>query len=187
MAEEAFETAEMKERLEEAAERGAEAVERGLGWIKLLSLTTAVIAVLAALASLESGSFSNEALIQKNESLLAQQKASDQWAFYQAKGVKAVVYAAQGDTAHAQKETTDQQEISTKAKEFEAEVESKSHESDRSLEHHHRFAYSVTMFQVSIALAAIAALSRQKAVWMVGLLIGALGLAYFFDGFLVWF
>ena len=46
-----------------------------------------------------------------------------------------------------------------------------SEESQRSLEHHHRFAYAVTMFQVSIALAAVAALSRQKIVWLVGLAI----------------
>ena len=55
------------------------------------------------------------------------------------------------------------------------------------MEHHHRFAYSVTMFQVSIALAAVGALSRQKAVWFVGLVVAAAGFVYFVDGFRLFF
>ena len=59
--------------------------------------------------------------------------------------------------------------------------------SAHSLEHHHRFAYAVTMFQVSIALAAVAALSRQKAIWLVGLMISMMGIVYFLDGFWLFF
>src|SRR5262249_12964083 len=131
--------------------------------------------------------FSNEALMQKNEAVLAQAKASDQWAYYQAKGVKAAVYAAQGSTEKAQKETAEQQEISRTAKDFESEGPRSSSQSEPSLEHHHRFAYAVTLFQVSIALAAVAALSRQKIVWLAGLTISLLGLAYFVNGFLILF
>jgi hypothetical protein len=36
-------------------------------------------------------------------------------------------------------------------------------------------------------LAAVAALSRQKIVWLVGLMISALGLAYFLNGFFLLF
>ena len=187
MPEEEFETTEFKERLEEATERAVEASEHRSRWVVYLSFTTAVIAVLAAIAALESGTFSNEALMQKNEAVLAQAKASDQWAYYQAKGVKAAVYAAHGSTEKARQETEEQQEISRTAKEFESEVEKSSGLSDRSLEHHHRFAYAVTMFQVSIALAAVAALSRQKVVWLVGLTISLVGLAYFVNGFLLLF
>ena len=43
------------------------------------------------------------------------------------------------------------------------------------------------MFQISIALAAVAALSRQKAVWLVGLAISLFGLLYFVDGFRLFF
>ncbi len=187
MPEEEFETTEFKERLDEATERAVEASEHRSRWMIYLSFSTAVIAVLAAIAALESGTFSNEALMQKNEAVLAQAKASDQWAYYQAKGVKAAIYATQGAAEKAGKEAEEQQEISKAAKEFESEVQKSSGQSDRSLEHHHRFAYAVTMFQVSIALAAVAALSRQKAVWFVGLLISVLGLAYFVNGFLLLF
>src|SRR6058998_2489284 len=95
MPEEDFETTELKEKLVEAAESAVEAAEQRSRWIVYLSFSTALIAVLAAIAALESGAYSNEALLQKNEALLAQTKASDQWAYYQAKSVKATVYATQ--------------------------------------------------------------------------------------------
>src|SRR5213593_444064 len=95
MPEEEFETTEFKERLEEATEHAVEAAERRSRWIIYLSFSTALIAVLAAIAALESGTYSNQALMQKNEALLAQSKASDQWAYYQAKSVKAAIYATQ--------------------------------------------------------------------------------------------
>ena len=84
-----------KRKLEEATERAVEAAEHRSQWIVYLSLSTALIAVLAAIAALESGTYSNQALMQKNEALLTQTKASDQWAYYQAKSVKAAIYATQ--------------------------------------------------------------------------------------------
>src|SRR5438132_1129643 len=101
MPEEEFETIEFKEKLEEATEHAVEAAEHRSRWLVYLSFTTALIAVLAAVAALESGTYSNEALIQKNEALLAQAKASDQWAYYQAKGIKGSVYATQAAAARA--------------------------------------------------------------------------------------
>ncbi len=200
MPEDEFETTEFKEKLEEATERAVEASEHRSRWIVYLSFSTALIAVLAAIAALESGTFSNEALIEKNEALLAQAKASDQWAYYQAKSVKGTIYASQAAAAQssnpdlaakAQKEAErygrEEEEISKSAKEFEKEVAEKTELSTRSMEHHHRFAYSVTMFQISIALAAVAALSRQKAVWFIGLAVAVAGFVYFLDGFRLFF
>src|SRR3989475_12510629 len=96
MPEDELETSELKEKLEQSMEGAAEHRAR---WIVYLSLTTALIAVFAAIAALESGTFSNEALLEKNEALLAQAKASDQWAYYQAKSVKSAIYASQAAAA----------------------------------------------------------------------------------------
>ena len=200
MPEDEFETIEFKEKLEEATERAVEAAEKRESWVIALSFSTAIIAVFAAIAAMQSGAFSNEALIQKNEAMLAQAKASDQWAYFQAKGIKGTVYATQASalktsnpelSADARKEadrySSEQKEISEEAKKFEEEVKARNEDSEKSLEHHHRFAYAVTMFQVAIALSAIAALSRQKFVWLVGLAISLLGLLYFIDGFRLYF
>jgi len=200
MPEEEFETTEFKEKLEEATERAVEESEHRARWIVYLSFSTALIAVLAAISALESGTYSNEALLEKNEALLAQTKASDQWAYYQAKSVKGTIYAAQAAAAQAsnselaakaQKEAeryaTEEEEISKSAKELEKEVKEDSERSTESMEHHHRFAYAVTMFQISIALAAVAALSRQKSVWFAGLVVAVMGFIYFVDGFRLFF
>ena len=101
----------------------------------------------------------------------------------QAKGVKAVVYAGQGATEKSAKETKDQEEISRNAREFEDDVKKASLQSEKSLAHHHRFAYAVTLFQISIALSAVAALSRQKLVWVIGLAISVVALLFFLSGF----
>src|SRR5579863_5189645 len=50
-------------------------------WSLYVAISTAFMAVFAALGSLMAGHHSNEALIE-------QIKASDQWALYQAKGIK---------------------------------------------------------------------------------------------------
>lgn len=200
MPEEEFETTEFKEKLEEATERAVQESEHRSRWIVYLSFSTALIAVLAAIAALESGTYSNEALLEKNEALLAQTKASDQWAYYQAKSVKGTIYASQAAAAQAsnselaaraQKEAEryakEEEEISKAAKELEKEVKEDSERSTESMEHHHRFAYAVTMFQISIALAAVAALSRQKSVWFAGLVVAVMGFVYFVDGFRLFF
>src|SRR5437773_8756877 len=101
MAEDELETSELKEKLEESIEEAVEGAERRAHWIVYLSFTTAVIAVLAAISALESGTYSNEALLEKNEALLAQTKASDQWAYYQAKSVKGTIYATQAAAVEA--------------------------------------------------------------------------------------
>ena len=199
MPEDELETSELKEKLEEATERAEEGAKRER-WIVYLSFSTALIAVLAAIAALESGTYSNEALLLKNEALLAQTKASDQWAYYQAKSVKSTIYASQAAqlltsnpelAAKAQKEAEryarEEEEISKTANELEKHVNEDSERSSESMEHHHRFAYAVTMFQISIALAAVGALSRQKAVWYAGLLVAVIGLIYFVDGFRLFF
>ena len=200
MPEDEFETGEFKEKLEQATEGAGEESEHRARWIVYLSFSTALIAVLAAIAALESGTYSNQALLQKNEALLAQSKASDQWAYYQAKSVKATIYASQAAAAQganpelaakAQKEAaryaSEEEEISRTAKELENEVKEYSERSTGSMEHHHRFAYAVTMFQISIALAAVAALSRQKSVWYTGLIVAVMGFIYFIDGFRLFF
>ena len=200
MPEDDFETTELKEKLEETTEHALEGAEQPVRWVVYLSFTTAIIAVFAAIAALESGSYANEALLQKNEAVLAQAKASDQWAYYQAKSVNSTIYttlAAASNSSNpdlaakaeqeAEKYATGEAEASKAAEELGKEAHEETELSGRSLEHHHRFAYAVTMFQVSIALAAVAALSREKAIWLVGLMISILGIVYFLDGFWLFF
>src|SRR5450759_2041509 len=84
-----IDTDRLREKIDEEVERAGGG--RILRWI---SLTTAILAALAAIASLRAGATVNEALVLKTEATRLQAEASDQWAYYQAKGIKAAVQEA---------------------------------------------------------------------------------------------
>jgi hypothetical protein len=190
MPEEALETQELRESLEHGEEGGEEPPTR---WTMWLSLSTAVIAVLAAIASLEAGANANDAIVRKDDAILHQSKADDAWAHYQAAGIKAVVYTTQAEGAsspalgakwhgEADRERNEQKAIKEEAETETARVEEMDEKSSHKLHVHHQFARSVTVFQVSIALAAIAALTRRKPMWWVSLAVGATGAVFFILG-----
>lgn len=164
----------------------------GSRFLKRIALTTAVLAAFAAVASLEAGSTVNEALLLKTEATRDQAEASDQWAYYQAKGLKAAVqeasrsaWLAQGKPApvefeqNAARYTKEQEEIEHLAREKERARDEKSSEADHLLEKHHGFAYAVTLFQIAIALGAVAALTRASVVWYLSLCVGGAAIVLF--------
>lgn len=175
-----------------------EEMEReGGGFLKRIALTTAVLAAFAAVAALQAGATVNEALLLKTESTRLQAQASDQWTYYQAKGLKAAVQeatAASWEAAgkpvpeklhvQAKRYTEEQAEIKRSAEEKERERDEKSAEADRLLHQHHRFANAVALFQVSIALGALAALTRNHAVWWGSIVVGLSGIPLFIVAFL---
>src|SRR5438105_15606705 len=81
--------------------------------LRSIALTTALLAALGAVAALRAGGTVNEALVLKTEAGRLQSEASDQWAYYQAKGIKSSVqeatrasYVAAGKTPPAGIEET---------------------------------------------------------------------------------
>ncbi len=171
------------ERLHEAIHEELE--KEGGGFLRAIALTTALLAALAALASLRAGATVNEALVRKTEATRLQAEASDQWAYYQAKGVKAAVaeasraaFEAAGRAPPASYEekqeryAEEQRKIQELAREKERERDAAEREADLLLHVHHRFASSVAFFQVAIALGAVAALTRNRLVWFGSLAVG---------------
>jgi len=143
-------------------------------------------------AALRAGDTVNEALALKTDAAQLQGQASDQWAYYQAKGIKAAIasataasYKAAGKTVPAETEAAaaryvrEQGEIQLKAREIEKERDAKGHDAIGLLERHHRYANAVALFQVAIALGAVSALTRMRLVWFGSLALGAAGLGFF--------
>jgi uncharacterized membrane-anchored protein len=163
-------TEHLHETIHEKAEEASK--EKESSWFMYVAISTALIAVLAAISGLMAGHHSNEALIQ-------QIKASDQWAYYQAKGIKAEIKSisinGQPDAAAVERYKKEQEEIKQRAEKAEKE-------SDAHLEHHVRLAGSVTLFQIAIAISAIAILTRKKMLWYGSLLIAAIGAIVFILG-----
>jgi Domain of unknown function (DUF4337) len=165
--------------------------QEGGGFLKMVALTTAVFAACAAIASLQAGATINEALLLKTESTRHQAEASDQWTYYQAKGIKAAVQEASRTawlaagkeappefTQAAARYAREQEDIQKEAREKEHVRDEKSAEADRLLVRHHGFANAVALFQIAIALGAVAALTHARSVWFGSLLVGlsAIGL-----------
>ena len=180
------ETDKLQEEIHEEIER------EGGTLLKKIALSTALFAALAAIAALKAGATVNEALVLKTEATRLQAEASDQWAYYQAKGIKAataeasrtswLAIAKEPPAEYAEKQKRygeEQKEIDKKAREFEKERDAKSREADELLHHHHGFANTVALFQVSIALGAVAALTKSRPVWFGSLLLGAVAVVLF--------
>ena len=149
----------------------------GVQWISWVALSTAVLAVLAAICGLLSGHRANEAMMNQIE-------ASDQWAYYQAKSIKASVLevkmtltavASDKDKEKAAQYQEEQAEIKREAERKEAEAKANFHK-------HEVFARGVTMFQIAIAIAAIAALTKKRTFWLVGLAFGLVGAFFLMRG-----
>lgn len=156
----------------------------GKNWITWSALLSAILAVLAAVAALEAGHHVNEAM-------LDQMKASDTWAFYQAKSIKANLAETRMDLMQAMgKEAPDhlgekiakyaeeQKDLMEKAKEHEAE-------SHYHFTKHEVFAKSVTFYQIAIAVTAIAVLAGRKKFLLVSIAFGLVGLWFLIGGFTV--
>jgi hypothetical protein len=205
MPEEELETAELKEQIDQRLEdhehhehHHESAKPQGQpGWLRYLSLSTAMIAVFAAVASLESGSNSNEAILEKSEAMLNQSQASDQWAYFQAKGLKATLSDGEAAiitdgkpelaaklAAEAKRYRAETDEIQKAARELEDKVKDNNLRSERLMEHHHHFAIAVTLLQIAIALSAIAALTRRKPLWFLGMAVSGGGIVMFALGFM---
>lgn len=166
------------------------------GWTRFVAVVTAILAVVAAIGALRSGILVNGALIAKNDEISHRTQAADQWNFYQAKGIKGVIYtvaAAQTppgspSAAHSRAEAArygrEQEEIKAKAEGLEKQANSNDHEADRDMGRHHMFAFSVSLCQIAIAISAVAALTRRRRVWLFGLATGTAGVLTLVGGFL---
>lgn len=137
-----------------------------------IALMTAVLATVGALISYQSGSAQTEAMFLKNQSILKQAEASDQWAFYQAKSVKGHIAEAAAElatspevkahfTAQKEKEEKEKVEVQAEAKKLQAESRKLGEESEAKLRPHERLALALTFIQIAVALAAITVLTRR--------------------------
>jgi Domain of unknown function (DUF4337) len=167
-------------------------------WLDALAVSTALFAVFAAIAALESGNYANEALYKANQAVLQQTQAVDTWNQYQADSIKKYqqrgfatllshvggapeeIQAARDEADRRQQSEND---LQPEAQRLTNETAALNRESEEQLSHHHRFAISVTLFQVAIGLGAVAALLRMPVVWWVSLAAGVLGFLSLVNGF----
>ena len=154
--------------LEHAAHHGS----GGDGFAGTIAVTTAILATVGALFSYMGGATQANAGLYKNDAAIKKTEASNQWNYYQSKSSKqnlaelAMAIVAEDKKAQYQQEVErykkEKVEIKAAAEKLEAESAEWDKKSEQQLHQHHRWAQATTALQISIALAAIALLTRRK-------------------------
>jgi|SRR5581483_4074222 len=183
------ETEKLHEAIHEELER------EGTTFLRRVALTTAILAALAAVAALLAGATVNEALLLKSDAARLQTEASDTWAHYQAREIKAAIQEAERQawlaanrpvpaeiTEKVQHYAAERESLEQAARTLEQSRDEKSRAADYLLHRHDHYAYGVTLFQISIALGAVAALTRAQGVWFASLVVGVGGVGFFVTG-----
>ena len=172
--------------LKEAAERAKENKD-----LAPVSLTMAILAVLVATVSL----LGHRA---HTEEILMQTRATDQWAYYQAKNMRRnnlealdeVLTALENTKAERAEEVRkhfheeiekyrdQQKDIQTEARTLEAEVQRASHRADR-------FDLGEVFLEIALVVTSITLLTDKRAYWYFGIVLAIVGLVAASSGFLV--
>jgi hypothetical protein len=180
----------------EHAQKGGHGSDHGdhSGMINQIALFTAIIATIGALFGYMGGATQANAGLYKNNAAIKKTEASNQWNYYQSKSTKQSLAEMSRDLAPKDDEKTKYQakvdryekektDIKLAAEKLEAEATTWDHRSDEQMHQHHRWAQATTVLQVSIALAAIALLTKKK--WLeyamfgsgaIGIAVGALAI-----------
>lgn len=171
--------------LEHAQQGGHGGHGEGGGMINQIAMFTAIIATIGAIFGYMGGATQANAGLYKNNAAIKKTEASNQWNFFQAKSTKQSLAEMSRDLAPREEDKAKYQakvdryekekgEIKLVADKLEAEASEWDHHSDEQMHLHHRWAQSTTVLQVSIALAAIALLTKKK--WLEYAMFGAGGL-----------
>jgi Na+/glutamate symporter len=156
-----------------------------------IALFTAIIATVGALFGYMGGATQANAGLYKNNAAIKKTEASNQWNYYQSKSTKQSLAELARDLAaetqkpvyqaKAERYEKEKNDIKLVAEGLEAEAKTWDQQSEDQMHLHHRWAQATTALQISIALAAIALLTRKKwleyAMFAAGGLGGLVGLA----------
>ncbi|MCK9380066.1 MAG: DUF4337 domain-containing protein [Sulfuritalea sp.] len=172
--------------VEHAAHRGGH--DDGDSFVARIAVTTAILSTLGALGGYEAGHTQNAALLYKNEAAIQKTAASNQWNYYQAKSNKQnlaelSVTLTRGEERERFKQEIERykkekNDIKADAEKLEVAAREADKKSEMEMHVHGRWALSTTLLQVSIALSAIALLTRKT--WLLYGVFAAAGIGVAF-------
>jgi hypothetical protein len=156
-----------------------------------ISVTMAILAVLVAVVTL----LGHRA---HTEEVVLQAKASDQWAYYQAKNIRrhedelttrfssiqpttdaaALAGALKEYSGEAARYKDEQKEIEDKAREMEGEVATERNRADR-------YDLAEVFLEVGLVITSITLLSGRRLFWLLGIALAVIGIVLALTGFLV--
>jgi Na+/glutamate symporter len=172
----------------EHAQKGGHGDQGGM--TNQIALFTAVIATVGAIFGYMGGATQANAGLYKNNAAIKKTEASNQWNYFQSKSTKQSLAELARDLAPQDKKASyqgkvdryekEKAEIKLVAEKMEADATQWDKQSDEQMHQHHRWAQSTTVLQVSIAMAAIALLTKKK--WLEYAMFGAGGIGLIVGG-----
>ncbi len=153
-----------------------------------VALFTAILAALGAVLGYQGNRLMNEVLLQKNDAVLMKAHATDQWNYYQAVSTKTHLMELAKVLSPADKQAkfdasitkyqAQKASIKVDAEKFEAASTKANDEASRLNAPHEMLAMAMILFQISVALASVTALTQRA--WLMGVAavcaVGGIGL-----------
>ena len=170
----------------EHAEHAAHAAHSGDPLISQVTFTIAVLAVVAAIAASLETTEADGAISAKNDAVLAQDQATDQWGFANSKSLRKKLYEISADAAgpkaaayakSAAKEAGDEVNARGDAKALEAKRDAALGRAERHETRHERLTVASTLLHMAIAIATLAIILTRRWPWFAALALSAAGLA----------
>jgi hypothetical protein len=177
----------------EQHERASEAHKEKDAFVSRVSILVAVLAVVTAATSSLENTETAGAITDSSRAVLAQDKATDQWNFYESKSLKKNLFdvaAGQGGAKaadYAKKsahEAADEAAAQDQAKAFEHKRDEAIESSERHEHRHHRLAIAATLLEIGIAISTVAIITRKHWPWAMSLTLGVAGLLIGISAFL---
>jgi hypothetical protein len=165
----------------EHAEHAAHAAHAGAN--PLIGQVTLTIAVVVASLETTEG---DRTIVAKNDAVLQQNKATDQWNFFQAKSLKKNLYVLAADQGGpkaaeyakvAAKNAGEQNGIQKEAKALEAKRDKDSEIAETHEWRHERLTIASTLLHMSIAIATLAIILTRRWPWFTALALAGAGTA----------
>ena len=172
--------------------------DRFMTWI---ALSTAVMAVFAAITTLYVGKYSSRAVLHQGEE-------TDMWAYYQAKSIKQHTFEIQkekieqemlaqaGRISKEAREKADTmlarygrniERYEVEKNEIKEKAEALAREKKEATARAGNFGYALIFLQIAIMLSSLAALTKKKPLWFLGLATTAGWLFYFLDAIFLFY
>jgi hypothetical protein len=170
----------------EHAEHAAHAAETHDPLISQVTFTIAVLAVVAAIAASLETTESDAAISAKNDAVLVQDQATDQWGFANSKSLRKNIYTIAADAGGAKgaayaksaaKEGADEKVAQAGAKVLESKREGFLEQGEQHEVRHGRLTVASTLLHMAIAIATLAIILHRKWPWYAALGLSAAGLA----------
>jgi len=158
-----------------------------------VAMFTAVLAAMGAIISYQNGSSETLGLEHKNEAILKKSEASDQWAYYQAKGIKQVIVEQSpanteadrlAKAALSERYSREKADIEKEARKLDEESKHADEASTKAFAPHRRLAQALAMVQAAIAVAALTVLTRQRWLLMLSGVCALSGIGFWISAWL---